>query len=75
MDPVHKALIAWHEANEKAKLAEEALAEALRLELSGGPTVDVSVLHEVARRRAAADQKLSASIQAMSEPKQEARLQ
>jgi hypothetical protein len=75
MDPLHKALSAWREANEKAKLAEEALAEALRLELSGGPTVDLSVLHEVARLRAQADQKLAASIQAMSEPKQEARLQ
>lgn len=74
MDTVLKALTAWREANQKAQLAEEALAEALRLEMSGGPVVDLSVLHEVARLRAIADQKLSASIQAMSAPKQ-ARLQ
>jgi hypothetical protein len=70
MDNVLKALTAWREANEKAKLAESALAEALRLEMSGGPEVDVSVLHEVARLRALADQKLSVSIQAMSDPRQ-----
>jgi hypothetical protein len=69
MDPVHKSLTAWHDANEKAKLAEAALAEALRLELSGGPVVDLSVLHEVARLRAIADQKLSASIEAMTDSK------
>lgn len=74
MDNLHKALAAWREANEKAELAESALAEALRLEMSGGPVVDLSVLHEVARLRAIADQKLSLSIQAMSAPKQ-ARLQ
>ncbi|MEJ6023170.1 hypothetical protein [Ramlibacter sp. PS4R-6] len=77
MDAVLKALTAWREANEKAKLAESALAEALRLEMSGGPVVDLSVLHEVARLRAIADHKLSASIQAMTDdpdPK-EARLQ
>lgn len=68
MDQVLKTLTAWRDANEKAKLAEAALAEALRLELSGGPTVDASVLHEVARLRAIADRKLSASIEAMSEP-------
>lgn len=75
MDVVLKALTAWQEANEKARLAEAALAEALRLEMSGGPVVDASVLHEVARLRAIADQKLSASIQAMAEPEKVVRLQ
>lgn len=75
MDPVHKALHAWREANEKAQLAEAALAEALRLEMSGGPVVDLSVLHEVARLRALADQKLAASIEAMSQPPKVVRLQ
>lgn len=76
MDTVLKALTAWRDANEKAKLAEAALAEALRLEMSGGPVVDLSVLHEVARLRAIADQKLSASIKEMSDPEpKELRLQ
>ena len=75
MDTLLKALTAWREADEKAQLAESALAEALRLEMGGGPEVDPGVLHEVARLRAIADQKLSASIQAMSPPKREARLQ
>ena len=75
MDTVHKALAAWREANDKAQLAESALAEALRLEMDGGPEVDSAVLHEVARLRALADQKLSASIDAMTPPKQEIRLQ
>jgi hypothetical protein len=68
MDTVLKALTAWRDANEKAQLAEAALAEALRLEMSGGPVVDMSVLREVARLRSIADQKLSVSIQAMSDP-------
>jgi hypothetical protein len=75
MDTVHKALAAWRVADDKAKLAEAALAEALRLEMSGGPSVDLSVLHEVARLRAIADQKLSASILEMTEPLQAVRLQ
>jgi hypothetical protein len=75
MDTVLKALTAWREANEKAQLAESALAEALRLELDGGPEVDPAVLHEVARLRAIADLKLSASLDAMSPPKKEIRLQ
>ena len=68
MDTLHKSLSAWREAEDKASLAEEALTEALKLELSGGPGVDPSVLHEVARLRAIADQKLAASIEAMSDP-------
>ena len=68
MDAVLSALTAWRGADEKAKLAESALAEALRLEMSGGPEVDLSVLHEVARLRALADQKLTASIREMSDP-------
>jgi hypothetical protein len=75
MDTVHKALTAWREANDKAQLAETALAEALRLEMDGGPEVDPAVLHEVARLRAIADLKLSASIDAMTPPKEELRLQ
>lgn len=75
MDTLLKALMAWREANRKAELAEAALTEALKLEMTGGPEVDVSVLHEVARLRALADQKLSASILAMSQPPQQARLQ
>lgn len=70
MDRVLKTLTAWRDANEKANLAEAALVEALRLELSGGRVVDLSVLHEVARLRAIADEKLSASIDAMSDRKQ-----
>lgn len=70
MDSLHKALVAWREADEKATLAEAALAEALKLELGGGPTVDPSVLHEVARLRAIADKHLEQSIEAMSEPQQ-----
>ena len=70
-----KALTAWRDANEKAKLAESALAEALRLELSGGPSVDPTELHEVARLRALADLKLTKSIEAMSEPQRVVRLQ
>ena len=68
MDNVLQALEAWREANDTAKLAESALAEALRLEMSGGPEVDPHVLHEVARLRAEADRKLTASIAAMAEP-------
>jgi len=78
MDKVLEALTDWRDANEKAELAESALAEALRLEMSGGPVVHHSALHEVARLRALADHKLSASIRAMSDPDpdpQEARLQ
>jgi len=76
MDAVLKALTDWREANEKAKLAESALTEALRLEMSGGPAVDLSVLHEVARLRALADQMLTASIKEMSDPEpHEVRLQ
>jgi hypothetical protein len=70
MDTVLKALTAWREANQKAELAEAALAEALKLEMTGGPEVDLSVIHEVARLRAMADQKLSASIREMSEPQE-----
>jgi hypothetical protein len=68
MDTVLRALTAWRQANDAAKLAESALAEALRMEMNGGPVVDPRVLHEVARLRAEADRKLSASIQAMAQP-------
>lgn len=67
MDEVLKVLNEWNEANEKARLAEAALLEALRLELCGGPPVDSSVLHEVARLRATADEMLGASMRAMTD--------
>jgi hypothetical protein len=56
----------WQEADQAATLAESAVAEALRLELEGGPVVNPAVLHEVARLRAVADQKLSASMQVLA---------
>lgn len=57
----------WQEADQAATLAETALVEALRLELEGGPVVEPTVLHEVARMRAVADHKLSASMRVLAE--------
>jgi len=61
----------WQRADQAATLAETALAEALRLELDGGPVVDPTVLHEVARLRAVADRKLSASMQVLAQRAEE----
>lgn len=68
MDDIHAALEAWRDAEATARLAEEALEQALRIELRGGRSVDPGVLHEVARLRAIADEKLAASIDAMTGP-------
>jgi len=66
-------LTEWRDADRAAQLAEAALAEALRLELEGGPAVDPAVLHEVARLRAEADRKLSESMRVLARQAPEAR--
>ena len=73
MSELFDQLTDWREADQEATLAEAALAEALRLEMEGGPAVDPAVLHEVARLRAVADQKLSASMQALARKPQKRR--
>ncbi len=68
MQKVLGALAGWREANAKAREAEAALSAAVQQELQGGPRVDQSLIDEVSRLRASANDKLSAAMELMAHP-------